>query len=91
MLRTVVLESTMASTRALLYSLAARMTSVRPRIRRCFELLDQVLAVSVVVEYFKVMRANELVEVLLRFFHVGDDGVVGCQDDFCGRNDQGAR
>jgi hypothetical protein len=64
---------------------------LRPRIGRCFELLDQVLAVRVVVEHLEVMRADEFVEILLRLFHVGKNSVIGCQDDFGGRSEQGAR
>ncbi|KAH8976697.1 hypothetical protein EDB92DRAFT_2109525 [Lactarius akahatsu] len=33
------------------------------------------------------MRANELGKVLLRFFHVGENGVVSCQVDFGGREE----
>ena len=38
-----------------------------PCIRRRFDLLEQVLAVSRAMEHLKVMRANELVKSLLCF------------------------
>jgi hypothetical protein len=64
--------------RELLYELC-------PRIGRRFELLDELLAIGIVVQHAKLMRANKLVKVLLRLFDIRKNDIVGCENDFFGR------
>src|SRR5258708_7049686 len=59
-----------------------------PRIGRYLELLNEVLAVGIVVQDAKVMSGDKFVKVSHRLPDVGKDGVTGNEDYFLGRRER---